>query len=254
MAAIRGTPTIRTGATCCSYTSTSTAAPGAAAAPAIRPAGARSRRASSTTGRGRIITRHHVLSSEAEGTEKRINRRNGETEDGVWLGEKTILRSSVSPVNPFPPSPPFLLLPRIEIAYRSTRDEVDIEIGERDPHETEPRKQHVALVQPCRKRPRTIVCRRCPTIAAETVDAPSNQMPPRMAPERVERQQRGVDHHDHGADADAEAAFTEEGCNPLPPQTDDEKQRAVQGVAMEILKHEQRPLAAIREGHAAHGA
>src|SRR5262245_51126966 len=71
-------------------------------------------------------------------------------------------------------------------------------------------------------------------------------MTPRMTAEGVTSQQGGVGQHHQRTDTDAEAPFTEECPEALPPEEYEQDERAVQGVTMEVLKHEQRPFPAVR--------
>src|SRR5688572_23933357 len=79
-------------------------------------------------------------------------------------------------------------------------------------------------------------------------------MPPRVTAEGVPGQQRRVHDHDDRADTNAELAAFEERGQPLPPQTDDQKQRAVERVAVQVLKDQERAFSTIAEWHAAHCA
>src|SRR5262245_61470382 len=76
-----------------------------------------------------------------------------------------------------------------------------------------------------------------------------DQVTPRVTAEGVSGQQRRIHQHDHRADADAEAALTEERGEAFPPQEDEQCQRAVQRVAVQILNEEQPLLSAVAEWH-----
>src|SRR5687768_1838605 len=66
-----------------------------------------------------------------------------------------------------------------------------------------------------------------------------------MTAERVRAQKRRIHHHDHAAHADARPPIEEEGGHGVPPQNDEKDQRAVEGVAVEVLKDPQPALAPV---------
>ena len=67
-----------------------------------------------------------------------------------------------------------------------------------------------------------------------------------MAPEGVAGDQDDVDREDDAADADAELAVVEEALDRVLAQDDDEDQREVQRVAVQVLEQQDRGLAAVR--------
>src|SRR5438552_4466629 len=77
-------------------------------------------------------------------------------------------------------------LPRVEVANRAARYPVDVQVGERDPDEAAPREQHVTPVEPRRALPHAVARRDAP-VAGEAVDPAADQVPPRVAAERVRR-------------------------------------------------------------------
>src|SRR6266436_8168360 len=57
-----------------------------------------------------------------------------------------------------------------------------------------------------------------------------------MAGKSVERKKNDVESEDEGADADAEGAIEEEGANGVVPEKNDEQNRKVEEIAMDILE------------------
>jgi hypothetical protein len=72
--------------------------------------------------------------------------------------------------------------------------------------------------------------------------------------ERIPRQDAGVNYHHHAADADSETAVAKERRHTLPSRADEKKQRAVKGIALEVLSDEQGVLFAMAPLDPAHRA
>src|ERR1700733_1624786 len=79
-------------------------------------------------------------------------------------------------------------------------------------------------------------------------------MPPGVTTERVAGQQAGIDDHHHRADANAEPAVAEKRRDTLPPEADEQKQRPIKRIAMEVLNDKERRLSTIGPPDAAYGA
>src|SRR6266571_7032748 len=84
------------------------------------------------------------------------------------------------------------------------RTEADVEVAEADPEEAGPGPVHVPAIQATR----AVIClvQRRPT--AELIDPPADQVPQRVAPERVAAEQDHVQRQHQRADADAERSFS----------------------------------------------
>ena len=67
-------------------------------------------------------------------------------------------------------------------------------------------------------------------------------------------EQRGIHQHDDRADAHAKAAVAEKRRKPLGPQEDQQQQRAVERVAVQVLEYQKCRFATVIDRHAAYCA
>src|SRR6266403_1323777 len=114
-----------------------------------------------------------------------------------------------------------------------------------DGEETAPGEEHVALVQKGGEAP-GFEAGAAECGAREAVELASGEVAKRMAGKRVEREQRDVEGEDERADTDAEVAAEKEGANGVVPEKNDEQNRQVKEIAMDILEDKRKSgLAAI---------
>src|SRR5262245_1281094 len=136
-----------------------------------------------------------------------------------------------------------MALPSIEVVDGAHRTQANVDVGDHDPDERGPRELHVALVEPGRLLPRAVAQR--VLAARHAVLAAAEQVAQRVTAERVAGDQDDVDRENDAADADAELAIEEERLERVFAEQEDEQQREVERVAMDVLDQQKRALAAV---------
>ena len=120
----------------------------------------------------------------------------------------------------------------------SGRNQADIEIGEADGEEADPREEHVAFVQKLKPTPGSVACG-AEGGARKTVELSAGQVAQRVAGESVEGEQGDVDEQNERADADAKSVRgEEESLDGVMPKKREKNDGEIKEVAMEILQNE----------------
>ena len=133
------------------------------------------------------------------------------------------------------------------------RAEADVDVSECDRKERAPGKQHVMPVERTYTAPRLEAGSPAPH-AGEAVDVPADQVPQRVAAERVTRKQNHVYGHHERADADTEfARARRHGAirqhavhwptrreKDVVGEDENENHRRVHGIAVQVLKNERK--------------
>src|SRR5436190_2613314 len=132
-------------------------------------------------------------------------------------------------------TPPPLEEPRI--VDHAGRQQPDVEVGEGHPDEARPRVLHVPAVQLAEELPRLEPDGR---LGEQRQPAPA-QVPARVARQRVEPDQRRVDHEDQRAEAHPPPVGEMERLDGIEGQHGRDRRREVQEVAVDVLQDQREP-------------
>ena len=144
----------------------------------------------------------------------------------------------------------------VEVVPDAHRAEADVDVGEADPEETQPRPHHVAVIEAADARCSSSR-RRAPSTSSRGSRRPDGGG---MAAEGVAGQQDDVDDQDERADGDAEMLRAVRGLEPervprIAAEDEDEDEREVEEVAVDVLQDERQvALARVALARLADGA
>src|SRR6478736_5665017 len=118
------------------------------------------------------------------------------------------------------------------------REHPDVDVGERDRQQARPGPRHVVPVERGDPLPERVP-RLAPPRAREAVELAADDVPQRVARERIAAQQGGVEAQDEHPQPDPDAAARrEDRLDRVDPQEDQRDEREVQEVAVEVLEDE----------------
>ena len=127
----------------------------------------------------------------------------------------------------------------------AARNQPNVQVCETDGEQTQPRKQHVTFVEKSKPLPRPVP-RTAEGDTRKAVDPAAREVPERVTRDRVKREQNDIDEQDHGSNADAEPPVEPERVKRVVPENDQEYEREVEKVTMQVLQNQwKRGLAAI---------
>src|SRR5947208_8676004 len=121
-----------------------------------------------------------------------------------------------------------------QVADHAHGDEPDVEVGEADAPEGEPREEGVPLVEAGHDLPEAVAGGGL----GEDVHAPAAQVPAGVAGEGMPREQRHVDPHDQRPHPDPDAVLEAEGLDRVPCEEPDDADGQVERVAVQVLEDE----------------
>src|SRR5206468_9713210 len=99
-------------------------------------------------------------------------------------------------------------LQEAQIMPHAHRTKPDVEIGEGDPEQTDPRPEHVSAIEAAHAAVRLLTERRL----GKLIDAAADQVPQGMTAEGVTSEQNHVQGQHDGSDADAELCLVADSC------------------------------------------
>src|SRR5438552_3250898 len=117
------------------------------------------------------------------------------------------------------------------------RQEPDEQVRHRHRDQARPGPAHVVDVQPGRSLPHR-VAKQCATAAREAIDLAADEVPHRMARQRITGEQRDVDHHDHPDEPDPPALPLAEREEGVLPQEEERDEGEVQEIPVDVLEGE----------------
>jgi hypothetical protein len=116
-------------------------------------------------------------------------------------------------------------------------DHAHVEIGEAHGNEAAPCKKHVVLVQKTKEAPGG-EAGAAKGGARKAIELAAGKMTERVAGKSVERKQRDVESENERAEADTKASVEKEGVDRVVPKKNDEENREIEKIAMDVLQDE----------------
>ena len=122
---------------------------------------------------------------------------------------------------------------------RAGGEEEDVEVGERDAEQRGPGELHVPAVELGHQPPRLVAQR----VLGEVVDPAADDVPARVARQRVEEEQHRVDQQDHRAEPHVapRAGLVAERQDGVVEEDDVDDQRGVERVPVDVLAEQRQP-------------
>src|SRR5689334_14904785 len=127
------------------------------------------------------------------------------------------------------------------VGNHAARHEANVNVGERHSEKTRPCPKRMLRIQERDFLPnaKTRLARQIATI---TIQTSTNQVPPGMAPERIERQEQYVEEKHNRPDADSPAINKVRGLENVVGKNEDKYECRIKRVAVEILQDEWKEL------------